>query len=66
MDKDRKARLASFLEGCDVICPPGSESGLGISIFLFTHRSIVGEGLCVRGSHPWKMREGERGRQAGK
>ena len=57
--------LASFLEGCDVVCPPGPESGLGIGVFLFTHRSVVVEGLWVRGRHPWR-RGRERGRQAGK
>ena len=65
MDNDWKVRLASFLEGCDVVCPPGSESSLGISVLLFTHRSVVGEGLWVRGRHPWR-RERERGGQAGK
>ena len=64
MDKDWQGRLASFLEGGDVVCPPGTESGLGISVLLFTHRSVVGEGLRVRRRHPW-WGEGERG-QAGK
>ena len=66
MDKDMKVRLASFLEGCDIICPPSTESGLSVSIFLFAHRSVVGEGLCVRRRHPWKRRKKERGGQAGK
>jgi len=64
MDKDCRGRLASFLEGGDVIRPPGAESSLGICVFLFTHRSVVGEGLRVRRGHPW-WRERERG-QAGK
>jgi len=64
MDKDCRGRLASFLEGGDVVCPPGTEGSLGIGVFLFTHRSVVGEGLRIRGRHPW-WREGERG-QAGK
>jgi len=59
-----KGRLASFLEGGDVVCPPGAEGSLGIGVFLFTHRSVVGEGLRIRGRHP-RWREGERG-QAGK
>jgi hypothetical protein len=64
MDKERKGRLASFLEGGDVVCPACAEGSLGISVFLFAHRSVVGEGLRGRGRHPW-WREGERG-QAGK
>jgi len=58
MDKDWEGRLASFLEGGDVVCPPGAEGSLGISVFLFTHRSVVGEGLRGRGRHPWR-REGD-------
>ena len=64
MDKDSRGRLASFLEGGDVVCPPGAEGSLGICVLLFAHRSVVGEGLRVRRRHPW-WRERERG-QAGK
>lgn len=53
MDKDCEGKLASFLEGGDVVCPPGTKGSLGISVFLFTHRSVVGEGLRIRGRHPW-------------
>lgn len=56
MDSDWRVGLASFLEGCDVVCSPSPESSLGISVFLFAHRGVVVERLWVRGRHP--LREG--------